>query len=301
MFLLEENNVDGSPARPEPAGFGRCLSQGAAVGVVLGFTAPVDAMISDSQNGYNFLLAAWLPIFLFTGMVLGVIEGALLWAVSYITGGRLHAVIRVLLATLILTGLILLVIYIYFEPVPPNRSKVETYFSAFAWYLAYGVVFGLTIGSRFRPLYELGRGGTPPRWPVMSAITGSVLRIFVIFALMEAILFFIWVLQRERPPEEFGFAVVGLIHFALATVILFVRMPFWLLLPLSLLINFPIAALLTDVLQPDQVVYRTITLNYLALWGGFLLCRFTVPRVFSRAGVLSHKRHIKENLNPERS
>jgi hypothetical protein len=101
---------------------------------------------------------------------------------------------------------------------------------------------------------------------------------------MEAILFFIWVLQRDwRPPQEYGFALVGLIHFTLATAILFVRMPFWLLLPLALVINFPVAALMTDVLKEDDFAYRTITLIYLALWGAFLLCRFSVPRVFSSA------------------
>lgn len=278
------NNIlsDSVDPRAELPSLGRCLSQGAAVGALLGFTWPVHAMFSDPENGYNFLLATWLPLFLFAGMAFGVIEGVLIWAVSYLTGHRLHAVIRVVLAVVILALLLLLIFYIYFEPLPPNLPLVRTYVFTFGGYVAYGVAFGLAIGSRFRPVDELIRGATPPRRPAMSGITGLLLRLFVLFALMEEIMFFIWVLQRDFQPRDFGFAIVGLVHFAVATALLFVRMPFWLLLPLALIINLPVAAFYTDVLIEADVGARVVTLNYLGLWGAFLLCRFSLPRWFMR-------------------
>lgn len=39
-------------------GIGRCLSQGAAVGMFLGFLSPVFGMLSHPENGYNYRLGA---------------------------------------------------------------------------------------------------------------------------------------------------------------------------------------------------------------------------------------------------
>jgi len=58
--------------------------------------------------------------------------------------------------------------------------------------------------------------------------------------------------------------------------IVFTRMPFWLLVLLALLINFPVAALITDVLTNE--VLRGLVIAYLTVWAAFLLCRVSVPR-----------------------
>jgi len=247
-------------------------------------------MLAHPENGYNFLYATYLPIFLLGGMAFGIFEGALIWAIGHVTERRLHWVLRVVLATAILTLLLALYAYIYLPPVTRDLPKLKTYFSEFGGYIPYGAVFGLMIGSRIRPLYELVRGATPPRWPVMSCMTGLLLRVFVIFSLMEAVLFYLWTLQRDFRPREYGFGVAGLVHFILATVLLFVRLPFWLLLPLAVVINFPVATLITDVLADDEIVIGTITLNYLALWAAFLTCRVSVPRAFTRNRLLATKK-----------
>lgn len=271
-------NVYQTPPSELPS-VGRFLSQGAALGALFGFIPPLHSMLSSPENGYNFILVGALPIFLAGGMAFGLFEGVLIWAVTYVTGHRLHPFLRVVLATMILFLLIALFIFLYVAPPPPDRSATETYLYTFGGYLAYGILFGLTIGSRFRPLYELVRGATP-RWPVMNGITGVLLRIFVVFSLMESILCLILSLQGDFKRSEFTFAVIGLCHFGVAAVLVFGRLPFWLLLPLALIINIPIGALITDVLTDDQVgtVLRIITLNYLALWAAFVFCRFSLPR-----------------------
>ena len=95
---------------------------------------------------------------------------------------------------------------------------------------------------------------------------------------MVSVLHLIYELQCEPSPEEFSFAVIALGHFLAAVVIVFVRMPFWLLLPLALIINFPIAAYITDVLTDKEVALRNFSLAYLCVWGAFLLTRVRVPQ-----------------------
>jgi len=111
----------------------------------------------------------------------------------------------------------------------------------------------------------------------LNGITGFLLRVFMIYAMMESTLLLIWMTQLERPQHGFIFAAIALSHCIAAIVILFTRMPFWLLLLSALLINFPVAALITDVLTNEQILERNLIIAYLALWSTFLLCRVSVP------------------------
>src|ERR1044072_4343929 len=73
-----------SPLNQLP-GFGRCLSQGIVAGAFASFLFPVFAMLMHPENGYNFLLIAWLPYILATGMGFGIFEALAIWACCYIT------------------------------------------------------------------------------------------------------------------------------------------------------------------------------------------------------------------------
>ena len=77
--------------------------------------------------------------------------------------------------------------------------------------------------------------------------------------------------------QEFTFSVIAVSHFALAVVLVFARIPFWLLLPLAIIVNFPIVVFLSDALPKVEGV-RVLTLIYLHLWAAFLLCRFSLPQ-----------------------
>ena len=265
--------------RAEIPTIGTFLSQGAAVGALLASLCPAMGMLSHPQNGYNFLLVSYLPLFLCWGILVGLCEGVPFWAVTYLLSHRIHPVIRAILGPVILVTLGTILGYLFAEP-PPSDLKVSTtdYWLGIGTYAGYGVIFGLVIGSRIRPFSELIRGSSADRWPVMSALTGLALRLLVIFGLMVSILSLILSMQGDFQRSEFTMSVIAVSHFGVAVLIIFARTPFWLLLPLALIINSPIAALITDVLKPDELFVRTITLNYLALWGGFLLCRASVPR-----------------------
>ena len=202
----------------------------------------------------------------------------MLWAGSFGLGHRIHPIIRAVLGPVILIIFIQTYSHLLSEP-SPYRKEVSTtdYLSAIGVYAGCGVVLGLVIGSRIRPIYELIRGTASEQLPVMNALTGLALRPIVIYGLMMSILVLILSTQGDFHQSEFAMSLIAVSHFALAVTIVFVRMRFWLLLPLALIIDFPIAAWMTDVLQRDRFYERAITLIYLALWGGFLLCRVSVP------------------------
>jgi len=256
----------------ELPGFGRFLSQEIVVGAFLSFLFPLIGILINPR-GYNYLLIYWLPFFLATGIGFGLFEGVVLWACSYIAGHRLNALARAAVGAIVLAMLIVTFDYFYSDP-PANLG---TWFPFIGFYCAAGAVFGLVSGSKFSPLSELLRGTTPPRWLVLNGITGFLLRVFMIYAMMESTLLLIWMTQLERPQHGFIFAAIALSHCIAAIVILFTRMPFWLLLLSALLINFPVAALITDVLTKEQILGRNLIIAYLALWSTFLLCRVSVP------------------------
>jgi len=261
----------------ELPGLGRFLSQGIVVGAFASFLFPVLAMLVDRKNGYNFLLISWLPFILATGMAFGLFEGLFLWAFSYIAGHRLNALARVAVGIVVIAMLIVTFDYFYSDrPIIHNGSSQDWLF-LIAFYFPVGVVFGLVSGSKFNPVSELLRGTTPPRWLALNGITGFLLRVLVIYATMNSILIVIWTMQRERYQREYIFAAIALSHCIAATVILFTRMPFWRLLLLALLINFPVATLITDVFTEEQFANRYSIIAYLTLWTAFLLCRITVP------------------------
>ena len=258
---------------------GSFLSQGGAVGALLAFLWPVMGMLSHPENGYNFLLLCYLPVFLGGGMLFGLCEGAAIWTGTFFVGHRVHPVARAVLGMVIVILLIVAYDFLFTERAPYSKDiSLTDYLYSLRVEAGCGMVLGLVIGSRFRPLYELIRGTTSDRWPGISGLTGLLLRVFVIFLLMGSILFLILSLQGDFHRTEFTMSVIAVSHFAVAVVIIFARIPFWLLLPLAIIVNFPIAVLITDVLTDAQTVERTFTLIYLHLWAAFLFCRFSVPR-----------------------
>ena len=260
----------------ELPGFGRFLSQGIVVGVFVWFLWPVFGMLAHPENGYNFLLISGLPIFLAMGTGFGLFEGLVIWVCCYIAGRRLNAFARSGVGIIVLVILIVTFDYFYSDRPIKYDGPLLDWLPFIGAYIAIGIVFGLVSGSKFSPVSELLRGTTPPRWLVLNGITGFLLRVVVIYAMMNSTLILIWMTQLERREHEFVFAAIALGHCIAATVILFTRMPFWLLLLLALLINFPVAVLITDVLTEDHIA-RSFIIAYLILWTAFLLCRVSVP------------------------
>lgn len=281
MIAILSEGIYQSPRYELPA-IGRFLLQGALVGALLWFAFLVEGLLSTgARYGYLFLNA--LPWFLAMGIGFGLLEGAIIWACTFLTGHRLNIVLRAAIGVVVF-ALLLRCVGFFSEPSPYYIELSTTeYLLWIGRDFIYGVIFGLVIGSRFDPLPELLRGTTPPRWSVLAAITGFILRVSVIFFLMFSVLVLIWILKiwmiiggTER--RELTFGVIMVSHFIAAVVILFARMPFWLLLPLAIIINCPIAAYVIDVLAEEAPETRVITVIYLHLWAAFLVCRFSVPQ-----------------------
>ena len=160
----------------EPPGFVRFLSQGTAVGAMLAFPTPVMGLLLNSPY-YGPLFLAALPSYLAVGVGFGVIEAIIIWACTYVAARRLNVAFRAGIGIAVLAVLIVIVDFIYSQP-SYNRDVSRTeYLVHIGIYVVCGAIFGLVIGSRFQPLDELARGTSPPRWPVVTAITGFVLQL----------------------------------------------------------------------------------------------------------------------------
>lgn len=260
----------------EPPGFVSFLSQGIAAGGLMTFQFLVWGLVSESAY-YGLLFLGALPRYLGIGAVFGSIEAMILWACTYVAGRRLNVAVRTGIALVVLIALRVLIYYIFYEPSPYENPQTQRQFLIYnGLYFSGALMFGLLIGSRIKPLHELTRGIFPARWPVITAITGFLLRAAVVYSLLFSILVVTWASKANSSRKEYVFAVIALSHFVAAAIILFVRMPFWLLLPLAVVINFPIATLITDVLAKDDNFTRTLALNDLVLWVAFLSCRWRI-------------------------
>jgi hypothetical protein len=291
-----------SPAEEnEPPGFVTFLSQGVAAGALFMFQFLIGGLLTESAY-YGLLFIGAVPRYLGIGAVFGGIQAIIIWACTYVAGRRIHVALRLAIAIVILVVLRVLIYFIYYEP-PPSDPQSQTRFFIYngLFFLGGSLLFGLLIGSRFKPLHELARGVSPARWIVINAITGFVLRIAVVLFLLYSIVIMIWVSRANTSRKEFVFAVITLSYFIAAVIILFVRMPFWLLLPLAVIVNFPVAAYVNDVIEPKDPALRTITLSYLVLWAAFLSCRVQLPpgRFFSHEK--AHKAQNENNLKGDES
>lgn len=269
--------------RAELPSIGRFLSQGAAVGTLLGLFFPVQGILEHPHNGYNYLLVFYLPLFLAMGILLGICVAVPIWVLTFLAGHRLHLAVRAVTGAVTLPLLVIAYSAIFYEPSSYyTEVSITDYLLAHGIYAGWGLLCGLASGSRFEPFRELIRGAQSERWPVMNAITGFALRIVVLFCLMFSGLVLLLAFVPEFSGQDFLSALLVFGPFAGAAIILFVRMPFWLLLPLTLIVNFPLAVLVPYKFESGNVADWTLRLNYFGLWAAFLLCRWSVPRVFTR-------------------
>jgi len=251
------------------------LAQGAVVGALIGFLALVFAMVLHPDNGYNFFLMLFLLPFLLSGMVLGAFEGSIIWACTYLARRRLHLLLRAFIGLVVHAGLMILMTMVLAERAVPQRDVSTTdYVWSICFYIGFGLVFGLLVGSRFEPLYEFFRGTTStPALAVETGLSGFALRVVVIFGFMESVLNLIWQQQRIQLSSEQTMALIAIVHFVVAGVIVFARMPIWLLVPLALLVNVPIVLYFTEVLTGNDGGMRILTIFYLTVWFIFLATR----------------------------
>lgn len=262
-------------ARAEQPGIATFLSQGAVVGALIGFLSLVNGMVSHPENGYNFFLMLYLLPFLLSGMILGAFEGSIIWACTHWVRHRLHILLRACIGIVVHAALMTLMTVVLAERVVPQTdASTADYVWAICLYLVFGLIFGLIVGSRFEPFYELVRGTTSTPWLcVETGLTGFALRVVVIFGFMESVLNLIWQQQRHENNAEQTLAIIAVVHFVAAGVIVFTRMPTWLLVQFALLVNIPIVLFMTEVLTSNDGGMQILSIFYLTIWFVFLVTR----------------------------
>jgi hypothetical protein len=254
-------------------GIGRFLTQGMAAGAFVCFVLMVVHVLYYSVGGYRFLIGLLLPFALASGMALGMVQGLIIWACTRLARHNLdkgsRAAIGVLVVA-ILTGILLLM------PSPSREVGVEYYLAFGAVNILSGVTYGLFTGSRLQPWAALVRGAEwlprHSRW--LTGLTGFVLRVVIIFSLMESILYLILILQSDSQNDLLLF-VIACGHFLAASLIVFARLKYWPLVSLALIINFPVVVFITDVLTHAEPFWWYAGVSYLGLWAAFLLTRWS--------------------------
>ena len=265
LYITEEN---------EPFDMVQLLAQGAAVGALIGLLMPIIGMLSHPRNGYNILYTVFLPMYLAGGMLFGAIEGIIIWSCMTIAGHRLNVTVRTAIA---MAGLAILLVALNLlshpSPYAPEASETG-YVFAYVSFTLYAVLFGLVTGTGFQPLRALVSETTASRYRVLSVITGFALRVFVVFALMESILYLLWTQIRSLGDAEVTFAVFAFSHFIAAAVIVFAKVPFHRLVTIGLIVNFPVVVFTLNALKDqEQVPIGFITFAYLTLWAAFVVSR----------------------------
>ena len=142
--------------------------------------------------------------------------------------------------------------------------------------LIYGLITGLVTGSELQPWRELVRGAKalPTQSRLLTGTTGLLLRVIVLFFLMDVIIATVCTAQTNYELQNAVTTFIALGHFVAAAAIVFARMKFWLLLPFALIVNLPNAYFLRASIKQNDVFSAYATVGYLAVWAIFLLTRW---------------------------
>ena len=256
---------------------GRFLSQGTTAGATVAFVLPLIYILSHPTNVYNCVFIFLLPFSLVASMILGLLPAILIWACTRWTGRALSSGERVGLGILV-TLLFMFAAYLLIpgarDSIIPSKPPYTTHLTIYG---TAGIVTGLIIGSRLQPWSALVRGvdGIPPKARVLTAVTGFVMRVLVVWGLMESTLTLMCTLQGAFTSREPLYAGLLLAHFTFASVIIFTRMRFTRLVPLALIANVPVGLLIRDFFRPpDDYGIAIAAIFYLAVWAIFLLSRW---------------------------
>lgn len=256
--------------RSDRTGIGTCLSQGLLTTAVVMFLIFVISALLLSDEGFTFSAAIFFSVVLCFSMVPGFIQALAIGLCIKLAGHDLRWFTRALIGALAFALFDVALILVFGS----SRSLTEN-LKVFGILSAAGAITGLVTGSRLRFGRELVRSAdeVPPQSWFLAGLSGLVLRLAISLFLMESILFLIaWSHSRSQQGESV-IALLVLVHFIAAFAVAFARLRFWFLLPLALLINFPIAAFFADMLKELHVFLFYLCMGYLGAWATFLISR----------------------------
>lgn len=257
----------------------------AAIGSFLGTFVLLLVRILFVYKSSNGFLVYSLPFLMALAVPTGAVAGLLIWAGTKETEGPLLGITRTLVGVLV-TGLTWFGLWYYLLR-DNNFTDGQSSWEAQLWLLSALVVSGVSIGvltgSRLRPWRELVRVGDTKSvlLKVVGGLVGFVLRAVVVFTLLGMIIHAITSVQSyflgPQPPynselRTMVWSLVLLGHFATGAVILFARMRFWSLVPLTVISVSPVLAALwiARLYGPEA----NIVIGYLSVWAMYLLTRW---------------------------
>ena len=274
-FMRERHTYTPVERRPGLATF---MAQ-AAVGSFCGTFAVMLTRMLLVYRPHNDLFVLYLPFLMALGGATGAVAGLLIWAGTKEADGQLLGVTRSLLGVLVTAGAWFALWYFLFEG--NTSSEVQL------WLLSAIVVSGVSIGwmtgSRLRLWRELVRGGeTKTRLlRILAGFSGLVLRSIVGFSFLGTLILAItvvqmYILEFESSNPHLLTSVVWYLlllgHLVTGLVILFARMKFGLLVPLTVISTAPVVAgLLITEWDPAA---RNFIIGYLGAWVLFLMTRW---------------------------
>lgn len=267
VHIVAYNGQVDSPAALWRPGVTTVMAQAALGYIAANFLLILARMllVPNRRNGFWIFAMPALPVF---GVGAGLIVGLFIWAGMEIAGDTLNTASRSIIGV-ILTGLGWLALTLAFgwELPPP-----ELQFWALAMIVASGIGMGIVTGTHLRLWHELVRQGdrVGPVLGVFASLVGVVFRLVVPFLFMGSVIMLIGIAQAGEPQEiALVWWALMAAHFTAATVLVFVRVKTDVLLPLAVIANAPIVAVLFKVPWLQYVV-----IGYLALWAVFLLTRW---------------------------
>ena len=259
-----------------PPGIGTFLSQGAVAGAIAYFCFPLLMVLLYPSDGYSRGFIVFVAFFVLLGIVFGIIEALIVWGCTKIDGNNFSPAIRAALPTGIAMIIFAVIYYRNVASYPYyDRPVITTDLLVIAAFLLPPIVIiGFVTGSALQPWRALTRGSEVTRSRVLAPVTGVILRSLIVFGMMNSIIALTSTLKAEFRRTDLLFALIAFVHFVTATVIVFARLRFWILVQLALLINFPVVLLITEVLKDEPAGMRYAPLGYLAIWAAFLLARW---------------------------
>lgn len=275
---IRDQRVYAPPVVPLP-GVATVMAQ-AAVGYIAANFLLILARILLVNDPDNIFYLCVLVLVFMGALAMGVPAGLFVWAGIQLARNTLNNIYRSIIAVLIVLPVCVAFAILIKAPLLPQNEQLWV----LGMVLAPAIGIGLVTGSNLRLWHELVRGGdrVGPMLRVFAGLTGFVLRVKVVVLFMASAIALICILQTY--PNEQGYrlwSVLMFAHFAGAMALLFARLKGDVLVPLGVIVNAPVVAVLMKF--PDMPpVFSYMAIGYLALWAVFLLTRWRqTPNTFS--------------------
>ncbi len=252
-------------------------SQGATFGAAYVFVTTVThLLLHPDAYLYNYLALYGLPQSLGAALLPGLCAGLAMWGCWRLSRRLFGQVARPLI------GIVLFGACCYgLDFVWTTKSTGVLDCLSVSSTLFFGTLFGLFTGSSLDPMRELFRG--TDRRSLLAITSGALLRILVVFLLMESILLLTALRGLTYTGRDLVLILFSFGHLAVGAFIVFSRLNLVLLTLLSAIVNLPVASMLLIFPHSPRILNGFI-FGYLILWAVFLLSRCR-PKLITTDGL----------------